>query len=78
MDRKAQLAALLDEMQMLFGEDLTDLLRKKTATSADRSVIRQYLKDNHVEAPKDDPHLAALAAAASHHDDDDINAVRTH
>lgn len=78
MDRKARLAELLDEMQLLFVEDLTELLRKKTAASADRSVIRQYLKDNHVEAPKDDPHMAALAAAARHLDDDDINAVRTH
>lgn len=78
MNRKERMAELVAEMHLLFGEDLIGLLRNNTASSADRSVIRQFLKDNHADAPPADPHMAALAAAARHLDDDDINAVRTH
>lgn len=72
MSQDPRIKALLAELHLLLTEDLVNLIRKGTATSADRSVARQFLKDQGIDLPKSDPHLAALAAAAAHVDDDDV------
>lgn len=78
MTPKDEIASLQDEMHLLFTRDLVGLLRSKTASSADRSVIRQYMKDQNINAPQNDPHLAALAAAAAHADADDVRTSLPH
>lgn len=75
---QSRIEELLGELHLLLGEDLVRLIRNGAATSADRSVARQFLKDHNIDVPKTDPHLAALAAAAAHHDDDDVTPSLTH
>jgi hypothetical protein len=74
----SRIAELLGELHLLLGEDLVKLIRNGSATSADRSVARQFLKDHNIDVPRTDPHLAALAAAASFHDEDDAPPRHTH
>lgn len=69
---------LLNELHLLLGEDLVNLIRSGKATSADRSVARQFLKDHNIDVPQSDPHLAALAAAAAYHDEDDVRSPQPH
>lgn len=69
---------LFDQLQLYLTKDLLKRIKKGEATAAELNVARQLLKDNHVDVPKTDPHLAALAAAASHVDEDDIHAGPLH
>jgi hypothetical protein len=72
------LYALFDELQFDLTKDLIRRVKAGTATASELNVARQLLKDNHVDAPKTDPHLAALAALASHSDDDDVFGGKPH
>lgn len=72
------LEALFDQLQLHLTTDLLKRIKRGEATAAELNVARQLLKDNHIDAPKTDPHLAALAAAAAHNDEDDINASPYH
>jgi hypothetical protein len=72
------LAQLLDQLQLHLAKDLLKRIQDGTASASELNVARQLLKDNHVDVPKTDPHLAALAAAASHVDEDDIAGGLTH
>lgn len=69
---------LFDQLQLHLTKDLLSRIKKGEATAAELNVARQLLRDNHVDVPKTDPHLAALAAAASHVDEDDIHAGPLH
>lgn len=69
---------LLAKLHLLLGQDLVRRIETGTATSADLSVARQFLKDHNIDVPRTDPHMAALAAAAAHHDDDDVRSGLTH
>lgn len=70
---------LLNELHLGLAKDLLRRVNSGEATSADLSVLRQFLKDNGVDsAASHDPHMAALAAAAQHHDPDDINGRLPH
>lgn len=78
----SDLAELFDQLQLSLTQDLLRRIQSGEATAAELSVARQLLKDNHIDAPKTDPHLAALQAAAAaakpHMDDDDVYSGMTH
>lgn len=74
----SRIAELLDKLHLLLGEDLIRRIEDGSATSADLSVARAFLKDHNIDVPKSDPHLAALTAAAAHHDADDVAPYRPH
>lgn len=78
----SELASLFDQLQLVLTKDLLRRIQSGEATASELNVARQLLKDNHIDAPKTDPHLAALAAAAAaskpHLDDDDVYSGLTH
>lgn len=58
----AKKADLLDQLHKLLCETMLDRIKNPEVTAADMSVIRQFLKDNHIDATtKARPELEELA-----------------
>lgn len=63
-----------DLMKLLFdnlAEELLSRLQSGEASSSDLNIIRQFLKDNGIEAPKENPGLSAITSNLPVFDDDE-------
>lgn len=60
---KAAEVSELSDLHKALTKFFSDRLASGEVTASEANVIRQFLKDNNIEAVKDNPQTASLAAA---------------